>query len=275
MNQEVEKVVDMLPTIRQLFGQDVYLTVLDSEGIICGFSIPEGQRPMREVGSKFEDPSGAYDEVIRTGKRKYNLLPKEAMGEAFEGYLVPIKDKNTVVGCLTCTYSVEEKARLGEIVEGFNDAAQQVNEKICQIIQGFESLYQMIDEVSNMTGKVEEDVNATERIVGVIGSNASKSNILALNASIEAARSGEHGRGFAVVAEEMGKLAKASGTSTTEIQKQLKKVHESIDAMISSINGTDAVAQTYNDQIKQIQEVVDRMLVMAADMESSFRINRE
>lgn len=271
MNQEVAKIVSMLPTIRQLFEKNVYITVLDNEGIVCGYSIPDGVPPTIDTGCKMEDPTGGVDEVIRTGKRKYNYLPKEVMGEAFEGYLVPIKDNGTTVGCLITSYSISEKERVGEIVNDFNLAAQQVNEKISQIVQGFNELFSKIGEVSKMTSKVEEDVNASEQIVGVISGNASKSNILALNASIEAARSGEYGRGFSVVAGEMGRLAKDSGSSATQIQNQLQKVHDSLETMIDCIKGTDKVAQTYNGQIQQIQAVVDRMLDMASELEASFK----
>ena len=56
-----------------------------------------------------------------------------------------------------------------------------------------------------------------------------------------------------------------------QIQKQLKEVHSSIDTMINSIKGTDMVAKNYNDQIKQIKELMDNMLGMAAEMEESFK----
>lgn len=275
MNYEVEKIVSVLSVIRQLFERDVYITVLDQEGMVCGYSIPDGVRPQMEIGSKFSDPTAGFDEVLRTGKRKYNLLPKEVMGEAFEGYLVPIKEDDTVVGCLIVTYSVGEKERLSEIVYEFNVSVEQVNEKIGQIVHEFDALYSKINEVSQMTDRVEEDVKASEKIVGKIGSNASKSNILALNASIEAARSGEHGRGFSVVAVEMGKLARDSSSSTAEIQKQFQQVHQSLDSMIDSINGTDIVAQNYNDQIQEIQKVIDRMLEMANELEENFKLKKE
>lgn len=269
MNQEVEKIVSVLPVIRQLFSQELYITVLDRDGVVCGYSIPEGTRPQVEVGSRFRDPSGGFDEVMRTGMRKYNYLPKEVMGEAFEGYLVPIFDEGDVVGCLITSQAVGDKARLGEIVDEFNKSSREVNEKIGQLIRSFDEIYGKIGEVSRMTGTVEEEVNASEKIVGTIGSNASKSNILALNASIEAARSGEQGRGFAVVATEMGKLAKDSSTSTAEIQKQLEEVHNSLAVMIRSVQGADQVAQSYNEQIGQIQSAVDQMLKLAEEMEKN------
>lgn len=270
MSQELEKLVETLPMIKQLFGMDVYITVIDKEGIVQGYAIPDGEVPQLQVGSKFVDSTGGFTEVMRTGKRKFNHLPKEVMGDAFDGYLVPIMENGSVAGCLISAYSVEEKVRLNEIVDEFNISAKQVDTKISQIVKGFEDIYGKIEEIRGMSAKVVEDVDASEKIVGTIGSNASKSNILALNASIEAARSGEHGRGFAVVAQEMGKLTKDSSNSTAEIQRQLEKVHDSINSVIESIQGTDRVAQNYNEQVKDIQVVVDHMLQMAGELTQNY-----
>lgn len=269
MNQELEKIVSSLPVIKQLFDKNAFITVLDEECVVCGYAVPDGTRPQFEVGYKFQDPSGGVDEVMRTGVRKYNYLPKEVMGEAFEGYIVPIKDDGKLVGCIISCVSVGEKERVTEIVSGFNSSAQQVKENIGVIVSEFEKLNSMIEEVEQMTDKVVTEIAQSEKIVDVIGSNASNSNILALNASIEAARSGEHGRGFAVVAEEMGKLAKDSSTSTNEIRNQFKAIHSSIENMVKSINGTDEVARVYNEHIGQIQSIVNHMLDMANEMEEN------
>lgn len=274
MQQQLENVVSLLPIIQQLFTQDVYLSVLDSDSVVCGYAIPSGAKPILEIGKKFVDTTGAIDAVIRSGKRRYNLLPKEIMGESFEGYIVPIKEDNMVIGCITCTYSVGDKERLTDIVDAFNKSTSVVNEQIEEIVKEFDSLYKMIESVNSTASQVEKGVGDSEKIVKVIGNNASKSNILALNASIEAARSGEHGKGFAVVAKEMGKLATDSSSSTSEIQKQLRDVHVSIASMLESIKGTDSVAQAYNVQVKDIQENVEQMLKLAKEMEDSLVNNK-
>ena len=112
MNEKLQSVIDNLDVIRQMYDKDVYLTVLDVKGVVLGYSLPDGKQPILEMGSVFEDPSGVFDDVIRKGIKKHNRLPKVVMGTAFEGDLVPIKEGGKVVGCITCTYSVEGDVQL-------------------------------------------------------------------------------------------------------------------------------------------------------------------
>ena len=114
----------------------------------------------------------------------------------------------------------------------------------------------MLEKMNDMTTSVESDVNGASDIVNKIRQNASHSNILALNASIEAARSGEAGRGFAVVATEMGKLAKDSGSSAAEIKNTLDGIVDHLGDMISSIKDANLVAKNYMESINSIKSVL-------------------
>ncbi len=273
LNKQIDQVVELLPVIRELFENDVYITVLDRDGIIQGYSVPDGVTPMLSVGQKFEDPSGAFDEVIRTGKRIHNQLPEEVMGEAFEGELVAIKDGGEVVGCLTCTYSVHIKKQMSEIASQFEESVKSVGVSIQEVIGGIESLFQMLTEMDRMANVVEGDVDNAVEVVNRVSSNASRSNMLALNASIEAARSGEAGRGFAVVANEMGQLAKDSGGSATAIKETLNTITDHLVSIISSIKDANGMAKEHMESVSQIQKVLDQTLVLAGKLEED--INKQ
>ena len=271
VNQQLEYYVDALPTIKQMFEKDVYITVIDSDGVIVGYSIPDGEKPIMSVGQRFNDPSGMLDRVLRTGRAQHNRLAKEVMGESFEGELVPIKDGNEVVGCITCTYSVDVREQMADITDKFQKSVANVSTSLQELVEGMEHLFQMLTEMDSMTSSVDADVHNAVEVVNKISSNASRSNILALNASIEAARSGENGRGFAVVATEMGKLANDSGSSATEIKNTLHTIMEHLVSIISSVKEASNFAKQHSGSISGIQEVLKDMVVLSQELENDLK----
>lgn len=266
LNEKLAQIVEFLPVIRQLFEQDVYITVLDSDGIVQGYAVPDGVTPMLSVGQAFQDPSGAFDEVIRTGRQKHNYLPEEVMGEAFEGELVPVKEEGKVIGCVICTYSVDMKKQMSEIASQFQEAVKDISGSIQTVINGIEGLFHMLTEMDRMANVVDGDVGNAVEVVNKVSGNASRSNMLALNASIEAARSGESGRGFAVVANEMGKLAKDSGESATAIKETLNTITNHLVTIISSIKDANDQAKTNMENVSKIQKTLDQTLVLAGKL---------
>ena len=140
-----------------------------------------------------------------------------------------------------------------------------------EVISGTENLVQMLEKMNDMTNSVESDVNGASDIVNKIRQNASHSNILALNASIEAARSGEAGRGFAVVATEMGKLAKDSGSSAAEIKNTLDGIVDHLGDMISSIKDANLVAKNYMESINSIKSVLAETISLADQLEKDIK----
>lgn len=272
MSTKLQNIVDNLDIIKQLFGKEIIISVLDRNGVVQGFSLPEGMPPQSEVGSVFEDPSGIFDEVIRKGVTKHNYLPREVMGFPVEGNLVPIKDDGEVVGCVICTYSVEGKEKVKDIGAKFQESIQEIDESIQDVVDGIENLFHMLTDMNKMTSDVEKDVNGATGVVNNISSNASHSNILALNASIEAARSGEAGRGFQVVASQMGKLAKDSGTSATEIKETLSVIVNHLEAITNSIKEANDVAKTHIDSISSIRNILQQTVAVAKELENDIII---
>lgn len=109
-----------------------------------------------------------------------------------------------------------------------------------RVIQSIESLAERLNEVSDSVSSVANDSEEIGDILNVISGIAEQTNLLALNAAIEAARAGEQGRGFAVVADEVRNLASRTHDSTQQIKKMIEKLRSNVagavDVMSKSLD---------------------------------------
>lgn len=272
MNEKLQFFVDHLDVINKLYEKDVILAVVDRNKVVQGYLLPPGVAPQYEVGAVLHDPSGMLDTVLAKGVAKHNHLSKDVLGYPIEGNLIPIKDGSQVEGCIICSYSVEGKEKIRGIAAEFQGSIQQIDSSIQDVVRGVESLFSMLTDMNRMTADVEQDANKASDVVNEISSNASHSNILALNASIEAARSGEAGRGFAVVATEMGKLAKDSSNSATEIKATLTAIVGHLEAITNSIKEANDVAKSYMESISSIQAVLEKTISVANELENDVKL---
>ena len=87
-----------------------------------------------------------------------------------------------------------------------------------------------------------------------------------MNASIEAARSGEAGRGFTVVAKEMGEMATASGTSAVEINTALQSIFADLNEITASITDANGLAEKQTNSIREIEDYLRAALQAAMEL---------
>lgn len=117
-----------------------------------------------------------------------------------------------------------------------NDAVEEVEETVANLAQAFNTASKRIKDV-------EDSSNSIGEVVDVINSIAEQTNLLALNAAIEAARAGEQGRGFAVVADEVRNLAHKTQDSTRKIRDVVEKLQENSQSAVKGMeDGAEQVA---------------------------------
>jgi methyl-accepting chemotaxis protein len=159
---------------------------------------------------------------------------------------------------------VESSKNAGEATEGAKGSSETAAEggRIVQdTIQGMNKIATVVSESAANINKLATSADQIGEIIGVIDDIADQTNLLALNAAIEAARAGEQGRGFAVVADEVRKLAERTGTATGEITGMIKGIQtgteEAVTSMETGTKEVDAGRELTDKAGNSLNEIVN------------------
>lgn len=217
----------------------------------------------RKPGDRVSEKTVAY-RCMQEKRRIVEEVSQErsAYGVAYVANALPFFDANNkVVGCVVTTETNEVQDFYRDKSYVLRESSNEVAHAIQNLAMQAETLALAGKNLGSLSAETQTKVQETDKIITFINDIAKKTNLLGLNASIEASRVGEVGRGFGVVAEEIRNLANHSSQSVKNIQEVLDIM---IEAMTAIREQSDNIDKATQEQVAITEEISASMQEIAA-----------
>ncbi|MCB2230839.1 methyl-accepting chemotaxis protein [bacterium] len=265
---------EMATVARRISEHDLTVRVeARSERDVLGrsFSVMVGNLSsiIRQLTENARELSGAAGTIATTSEQMAKGVgeQKDRVGQisaAIEEMTATIVQSST---------NAEDASRASQTA---SDTATSGGDIVRDTIHGMQQIAEVTRQSSSSIAKLASSADEIGRIVGVIDDIADQTNLLALNAAIEAARAGEQGRGFAVVADEVRKLAERTSSATAEIGQMIRGIQEQTEEAVSAteagvqeIDKGRALADKAGNALNEIVGVSQQVMEMIRQIASA------
>lgn len=210
------------------------------------------QRMMVEVSASTRDIESGIQQLRQQASTTNTILVRHA--NETDQAVTAISEMSS-----TAEEVARSAAQTADVTQSANRDAQVSKQVVSDASHSVIALISEVDAATSKVQSMEEDAKRINAVLAVIGEIAGQTNLLALNAAIEAARAGEQGRGFAVVADEVRALAARTQTSTSEINDMLTSLQQGVSAAVAAMEKTRQSCQATADKTSAVNTGLDDM----------------
>jgi uncharacterized phage infection (PIP) family protein YhgE len=263
--ETLQMFAEIAPYINGMTSNDMGISV-----VLDGKYIAYVPAEKLNLGNRVGDPvkGKVSQQCIATGKRTIQVIKREqsAYGVPYVACALPFKDGERVIGCVTTTQTIESQEKITDVSANLASSSEELTAGMEEISAKAAMLAATTDELEQLGTELGQATKKTDEIVAFIRSVAGQTNLLGLNAAIEAARVGEMGRGFGVVAEEVRKLATASADSVKNISQSIQEIQNTIISLTKRIESIDQTVEEQAAAIREIAAASQNLAAMASEL---------
>lgn len=201
------------------------------------------------------------------GEHSSTVVPPEIYGYHISASAIPIRDEHgNIVGALATAQSFEKQQQLEEYMQQLDEITNRLVDMVQNVAAHSQQLSATSEHILENSKQTVQQSTSMNKTVGLIQNISSQTNILGLNASIEAARAGQLGAGFNVVAKEVRKLSEDTKRATLNISETLGNVQASIKQMETEFSQIASSSQEQAILVTEFMQVIEQLNTTGASM---------
>lgn len=264
----IEALAQSLPYIHKVFKGEAMMVVANKEtntvaNYIKGNRIDAGYHEGQMINADDHTLQKAF-----LGESADIMVPKEVYGVAFNALTFPIYENNRIVGALGFGHPVDDKLKLEAYMQNMQGIIGNLQDNIHTLASHSEQLAATSEEIDKQAQIALEDAEKSNGVTGLIKNISRQTNLLGLNASIEAARAGQHGAGFNIVAQEVRKLSSETSTATENIERSLANINTNLLNLKDNMGQINSASNEQALLIQNFSEVVEELSGLSDEMKA-------